>query len=304
MEVEETQQQTARSEPGRVSTETLAAAERNRPPWWRRMLANRNLMLGLGILLVILVLGLAAPLLTPYDPLAPDFTQTLLPPSLHHLFGTDEFGRDIFTRVLFGARIDLRVGIISVTSPFIIGILLGSLASYYGGWVDTIIMRLLDIVQAFPFIVLIIAIVAILGPGLSNMYIAVAAVAWIVYARLIRSEILVQKEQEYVLAAKAMGSTDWRIISRHLLPNTITSSIVYAMADIALYILLAASLSFLGLGATPPAPEWGALITEGQAFMTNAWWMSALPGVAIIITGVGLSLIGDGLSDFLRPEAR
>jgi peptide/nickel transport system permease protein len=258
----------------------------------------------LGLILGILILGLAAPLLTSFDPLKPDFTQTLQAPSLKHLFGTDEFGRDIFTRVLYGARIDLRVGLISVISPFIIGIILGSLASYFGGWTDTIIMRLLDIVQAFPFLVLVIAIVAILGPGLNNMYVAVAATAWVVYARLIRSEILVQKEQEYVIAARAMGGSNWRIISRHLLPNTITSSIVYSMADIALYILLAAALSFLGLGAKPPTPEWGALITEGQAYMTNAWWMSALPGLAIIVTGIGLSLIGDGLSDFLRPETR
>ena len=289
----------------RAYSQSLAkAAERTRPPWWRRMLKSRNLVIGLGIILLILFVGLAAPLLTSYDPLKPDYSQTLLAPSLSHPFGTDEFGRDILTRVLYGARIDLRVGFISVISPFIIGIILGSLASYFGGWADTIIMRLLDVVQAFPFIVLIIAIVAILGPGLNNMYIAVAVTAWVVYARLIRSEILVQKEQEYVVAAQAMGGSHWRVITRHLLPNTITSSIVYSMADIALYILLAAALSFLGLGAKPPTPEWGALITEGQSYMTNAWWMSSLPGLAIIITGIGLSMIGDGLSDFLRPGGR
>ncbi len=302
MEVREGNPATAESSTTLASL--AAAAERTRPALWQRMLRNRNLMLGLGIILMILVLGLAAPLLTPYNPLAPNFSATLLPPSLHHLFGTDDLGRDIFTRVLYGARIDLRVGLISVISPFIIGIILGSVASYFGGWADTIIMRLLDIVQAFPFLVLVIAIVAILGPGLNNMYIAVAITAWIVYARLIRSEILIQKEQEYVIAAKAMGSSSWRIITKHLLPNTITSSIVYSMADIALYILLAAALSFLGLGAKPPTPEWGALITEGQSYMTNAWWMSALPGLAIVITGIGLSLIGDGLSDLLRPSGR
>jgi peptide/nickel transport system permease protein len=280
------------------------AAERTRPPLWKRILKSRNLMLGASIILLILLAGLAAPLLSPYDPMAPNYSQTLLAPSFHHLFGTDEFGRDIFTRVLYGARIDLRVGLTSVISPFIIGIILGSLAAYFGGWTDTIIMRLLDIVQAFPFLVLVIAIVAILGPGLNNMFIAVAITAWIVYARLIRSEILVQKEQEYVMAAKAMGGSNWRVITKHLMPNTITSSIIYSMADIALYILLAAALSFLGLGAKPPTPEWGALITEGQSYMTTAWWMSALPGTAIIVTGIGLSLIGDGLSDLLRPRGR
>jgi peptide/nickel transport system permease protein len=288
-----------------ASASTLAVASaRTRPPWWHRVLRSRNLMIGLVIILLILAIGLLAPVLSSYDPQKPDYSVIIQAPSLSHPFGTDAFGRDVLTRVMYGARIDLRVGITAVISPFIIGIILGSLAAYFGGAVETIIMRILDIVQAFPFIVLIIAIVAILGPGLNNMYIAVALTAWVVYARLIRSEILVQKEQEYVIAAQAMGASNWRVMLRHLMPNTITSSIVYSMADIALYILLAASLSFLGLGAKPPTPEWGALITEGQAYMTTAWWMSTLPGVAIVITGIGLSLIGDGLSDLLRPAGR
>jgi peptide/nickel transport system permease protein len=165
-------------------------------------------------------------------------------------------------------------------------------------------MRCVDVVQAFPFIVLIVAIVAVLGPGLNNMYVAVALTAWIVYARLIRGEILVVKNKEYVQASRALGLTDARIIVRHVLPNVITASLVYAMADIVLYIGLAAALSFLGLGAKPPAPEWGVMITEGQPFITTAWWMSALPGLALVVTGIGLSLIGDGLSDALRPGAR
>ncbi|MGA7673362.1 MAG: ABC transporter permease [Nitrolancea sp.] len=288
------------------TAETLAsnAFESRRPPRWRRILRTRNLVIGLGILLVMVLIGVFAPILTPYNPQHQDYNITLLSPQLAHPFGTDEFGRDILTRVMYGTRIDLRVGVISVISPFIIGILLGSLAAYFGGWVDSIVMRLVDIVQAFPFIVLVIAIVAILGPGLNNMYIAVALTAWIVYARLIRSEILVQKQQEYVLAAQAMGGSNWRVITKHLMPNTITACIIYSMADIALYILLAAALSFLGLGAKPPSPEWGAMITEGQSYITTAWWMSALPGLAIIITGIGLSMVGDGLSDLLRPSGR
>lgn len=288
------------------TAQTLAesAFVSRRPPRWRRLIKNRNLMIGLLILLALALVGIFAPLLTPYGPYTPNYSTTLLHPQLAHPMGTDEFGRDILTRVLYGARIDLKVGFISVISPFIIGTILGALAAYFGGWVDTIVMRAVDIVQAFPFIVLIIAVVAILGPGLNNMYIAVAVVAWIVYARLIRGEILVQKEQEYVVAARAMGMRDGRVIMRHLMPNTITTCIVYAMADIALYILLAAALSYLGLGAKPPTPEWGAMITEGQSFITTAWWMSALPGVAIIITGIGLSLVGDGLSDILRPGSR
>jgi peptide/nickel transport system permease protein len=288
-----------------ASASSLAVAStRTRPPWWHRALRSRNLMIGIVILLLMLAIGLLAPVLSPYSPQKPDYSVIIQAPSLSHPFGTDAFGRDVLTRVMYGARIDLRVGITAVLSPFIIGTILGALAAYFGGVVETIIMRILDIVQAFPFIVLIIAVVAILGPGLNNMYIAVALTAWVVYARLIRSEILVQKEQEYVIAAQAMGASNWRVMLRHLMPNTITSSIVYSMADIALYILLAASLSFLGLGAKPPTPEWGALITEGQAYMTTAWWMSTLPGVAIVITGIGLSLIGDGLSDLLRPAGR
>jgi len=289
----------------KASASSLAiASARTRPPWWHRALKNRNLMIGIVIILLMLAIGLLAPVLSPYDPMKPNYSSIIQPPSLSHPFGTDAFGRDVLTRVMYGARIDLRVGITAVLSPFIIGIILGSLAAYFGGVVETIIMRILDIVQAFPFIVLIIAVVAILGPGLNNMYIAVALTAWVVYARLIRSEILVQKEQEYVIAAQAMGASNGRVMLRHLMPNTITSSIVYSMADIALYILLAAALSFLGLGAKPPTPEWGALITEGQAYMTTAWWMSTLPGLAIVITGIGLSLIGDGLSDLLRPAGR
>ena len=260
--------------------------------------------MGITVLFALFLIAIFASVIAPFDPLEQDFPQALQSPSMHHLFGTDEFGRDIFSRVIFGTRIDLQVGIISVLAPFVIGIALGAISAYYGGIVDTIIMRMVDVVQGFPFIVIIVAIVAALGPGLSNMYIAVAIIAWIVYARLIRSEIMVEKQKDYVASARAIGANDWRVLTRHLLPNTITTSIVFSMADIALYILLAASLSFLGLGAQPPSPEWGAMITEGQNFMTTAWWMSTLPGLAIIITGVSLSFIGDGLADILRPGGR
>jgi peptide/nickel transport system permease protein len=284
---------------------TLAIAERQgrSRSWLSRAIRNRNLMIGVTMFLTLVAIGLLAPVITG-DPQAQDYANTLRSPGLDHPFGTDYLGRDILTRIVHGARIDLKVGVVSVISPFLIGILLGMLAGYYGGRTDTVVMRAVDLVQAFPFLVLVIFIFAILGPGLTNMYIAVAIVAWIVYARLIRGEILVEKNKEYVQAAKAIGGSDWRIIKQHLLPNVITSSIVYAMADIALYILLAAALSFLGLGEKPPSPEWGAMITEGKSFMTTAWWMSAFPGLAIVITGISLSLIGDGLGDLLRPDHR
>jgi len=271
---------------------------------WRKVYKNRNLMIGIGIVLALVLIALFAPLLAPYPPQEQDYTRTLMAPSRAHPFGTDHLGRDVFSRVLYGARIDLRVGMIAVLSPFIIGIIVGSLAGYYGRWVDSAVMRAVDLVQAFPFLVLIIAIVAFLGPGLNNMFVAVAIVAWIVYARLIRGEIFVEKNKEYVAAAKTIGGSDIRIIGKHVFPNVITSCIVYSMADIALYIGLAASLSFLGLGARPPTPEWGVMITEGRSFMTTAWWISALPGLAIVITGIAFSLIGDGLADLLRPGNR
>jgi peptide/nickel transport system permease protein len=277
------------------------AARKGQRHWWDAPLRSRNLMLGLGILLVLVLIAIFAPVLTPYDAYSNDYENTLQSPSLRHPFGTDNFGRDVFTRVLYGTRIDLRVGVIAVIAPFVIGVFLGTLSGYFGGFTDTVVMRAVDVVQAFPTIILIIAVIAILGPGLNNMFIAVAVVAWVIYARLVRGEILVEKQQEYVEAARALGNNHWRVMRKHLLPNVITSSIVFAMADIALYILLAASLSFLGLGARPPTPEWGAMITEGQSFMTTAWWMSALPGLAIVITGIALSLVGDGLSDVLRP---
>jgi peptide/nickel transport system permease protein len=281
---------------------TTAAVRQRRE--WHKIYRNRNLMIGLGVILTLVAIALLAPVLAPYPPQEQDYSRTLQSPSLAHPFGTDNFGRDVFSRVLYGARIDLRAGLIAVISPFIIGVVLGSLAGYYGKWIDSSVMRLVDLVQAFPFIVLVIAIVTFMGPGLQNMYIAVAIIAWIVYARLIRGEILVEKNKEYVTAAQAIGGSDWRIITRHVFPNVISSCIVFAMADIALYIGLAAVLSFLGLGARPPTPEWGVMITEGQAFMTTAWWISALPGLAIVITGIALSLIGDGLADVLRPGNR
>jgi peptide/nickel transport system permease protein len=284
---------------------SLASAVQFRPrSMWPKVLRNRNLMIGVVILLALVSGALLAPWLSPYGPLDQNPRNALQAPSLDHPFGTDNFGRDVFSRVLHGARIDLRVGVIAVIMPFVIGIVLGSVSGYFGRWTDTLVMRAVDIVQAFPFLVLVIFIVAVLGPGLRNMYYAVALVAWIVYARLIRGSILVEKNKEYVIAAKAIGGNDWRVIRQHVFPNVITPCIIYAMADIALYIGLAATLSFLGLGERPPAPEWGAMIASGRDFMVTAWWICAIPGAAIVITGIALSMIGDGLADVLRPGNR
>jgi peptide/nickel transport system permease protein len=273
-----------------------ARVRRSRWRFWRQ----RNLIVGGAIVLLVVALAVFAPVIAPRGPQETDYGARLAPPSRQHLFGTDNLGKDIFSRVAHGARIDLQVGLISVLAPFLLGAVLGCLTGYYGGALDSIVMRVVDVVQAFPFLILVIAIVAVLGPGLRNMYIAVALVAWVSYARLLRGEVLVVKHREYVEAARAMGMPDARVIARHILPNVISPALVY----IILYIVLAASLSYLGLGARPPAPEWGAMITEGRTFMATAWWMTVFPGLAIVITGIGFSLLGDGLSDALRPSKR
>src|SRR5690606_10173407 len=215
-----------------------------------------------------------APWLTPYDPYAQDLTQFLLPPSWEHPFGTDMVGRDVFARVLYGIRIDLEIGFITTYVPMIYGVMLGALAGYFGGFFDMALMRLLDIAVAFPFLVLIIVIIAILGPGVHNIYIAVFLVAWTMYARLARAEMMVERGKDYVLAARTLGYPTSRVVFRHALPNIINSSIIFSMSDFVLNILLVSGLSFLGLGVQPPIPEWGAMIAEGRDFIFDAWWIA------------------------------
>ncbi|MFV2067263.1 MAG: ABC transporter permease [Pirellulales bacterium] len=258
-----------------------------------------TLKIGAAIIVTIVLAGIFAPLITPYDPYYQDFTSTLQPPSLAHPFGTDMVGRDVFSRVLFGIRIDMQIGFFTTYVPMIYGVTLGAASGYFGGWFDTVMMRILDIAMAFPFLVLIIVILSILGPGVQNIYIAVFLVAWTMYARLARAEMLVERNKDYILAARTLGYGPWRIIFRHALPNTINSSIVFSTADFVLNILLVSGLSFLGLGVQPPLPEWGAMITEGKDFIFQAWWISTLPGLFVVITGAGFSLIGDGLAQRL-----
>jgi peptide/nickel transport system permease protein len=255
-----------------------------------------TLKIGTAIVATIVLAGVLAPWIAPYDAYYQDFTSVLQPPSLTHPFGTDMLGRDVFSRVLFGIRIDMEIGFFTTYVPMTYGILLGALAGYYGGWFDIVIMRVLDTAMAFPFLVLIIVIISILGPGVHSIYIAVFLVAWTMYARLARAEMLVERNKDYILAARALGYGSGRIIFRHALPNIINSSIVFSMADFVLNILLVSGLSFLGLGIQPPSPEWGAMIAEGRDFILQAWWISTLPGMVVVITGAGLSLIGDGLA--------
>jgi peptide/nickel transport system permease protein len=272
-------------------------AQTRKAGWYRQP----ALLVGLILLAVIVAMVIAAPLLTSYNPTTQDLNATLTGPSAHHLLGTDQLGRDTWSRLLYGGRVDLQVAFIAVLFPFILGTILGSVAGYFGGWVDLVIMRVVDIVVAFPFYVLIIALVFVLGPGERSIYIAITVVGWVSYARIIRGEILVAKRQEYVLAAQSGGLSNLRIMGRHLLPNVVTQAIIYAMSDIVQDILAIVTLSYLGLGIQPPTPDWGSMIANGQNFLTTHWQLTTLPGLAVVVTGLALSLIGDGLADLLRP---
>lgn len=271
-----------------------------RPAWLPRFGRYPTpLYLGGGIVGLIFLLALFAPLVAPFDPIAQDISVKLQPPSLAHLFGTDNFGRDIFSRVIWGARIDLQIGFIGVIFPFLIGTTIGAVAGYAGGVVDAVAMRVVDVVLAFPFLVLMLAIIAILQPGLASFYIAMALVGWVSYARLIRAQVLVLKSSDYVLAARSLGFSHFRVLFRHILPNAITGSIVFSMSDVVLVVLNGAAISYLGLGVQPPTAEWGVMIAEGQNFITTAWWITAFPGFAIVFMALGFSLLADGLGELL-----
>jgi peptide/nickel transport system permease protein len=267
----------------------------------RRRRLSGTLLAGIAILAVSLFLAVAPGLVASYDPLAFDYTAILQGPSAAHWFGTDNFGRDMLSRVIWAYQIDLQIALFATVFPLIIGSAIGLLVGWYGGWLNVLFGRLVDAVITFPFLVLVIAIVAVLGPGLRNMYVAVGVVGWVFYARLMRAEIMVQKARDYAAAARVMGYTDARILLRHLLPNAVTPVLTYWMTDMALAILLGSSLGYLGLGAQPPAAEWGVLIADGKNFMSTAWWISIFPGIAIVLTGLGFSLLGDGLAALLRP---
>ena len=268
----------------------------------RKRALPEPLILGGAILAISLALAVLPSLFAPYDPVAFDYVALLAPPSLAHPFGTDNFGRDVLSRVIHAYTIDMQIAFFGTVFSFVIGTFVGALVGYVGGLAEAIFGRIVDAVITFPFLVLVIAIVSVLGPGLINMYIAVGVVGWVFYARIIAAEVVVQKRLDYADAGRAMGYSPLRVIFRHLLPNAITPAIVYLMTDMALSILLGSSLGYLGLGAQPPTPEWGVQIAEGKNFMTTAWWISVFPGIAIVVTGLGFSLLGDGLAEVLRTR--
>jgi len=273
---------------------------RDLPPGWSAWLrCGPMLQTGLVLLLAFVLLAIFAEQIAPYDPIAHNPNARLLPPSMAHPFGTDNFGRDVLSRVIWGTRIDLQIALIGVVLPFLIGTIIGTVAGFFGSWVDAVFMRAIDVVLAFPFLVLLLSIITILGPGLGSFYIAMALVGWVSYARLIRAQILVLRTQDFAVAAESLGFSRLRIMFRHLLPNALAGSLVFVMSDAVLVLLSGASISYLGLGVQPPAAEWGVMVAEAQAFISQAWWISFFPGLAIVLLAFGFSLTGDALADLL-----
>lgn len=268
------------------------------------LVRNRSALLGLAIIGVFVLAAAAAPLLTSWDPIAVDFDKYLLTPSSEHLLGTDELGRDLFARLLYGARISLSIGLISVTIGVSIGVPIGAFSGYYGGKLDIVVQRLIDIMIAFPGILLAIVVVAVLGVGVQNVMIATGIASIPIYARLVRGSFLSLKRNAYVTAARAGGLSDLRIIFGHILPNCLGPIIVQSTFQVATAILWAAGLGFLGLGAQPPTPEWGAILSRGRAYMRTAHHLTTFPGIAIFLMVLGFNLVGDGLRDVIDPKSR
>lgn len=271
---------------------------------WRRFSANRLAFLGLLIIIALLVVAATAGVLAPYSPTFGDLKGSrLLPPSAEHWFGTDDLGRDILSRILYGSRWTLYVVILVAIIAAPIGLLVGTVAGYAGGWTDAILMRITDIFLAFPKLILALAFVAALGPGIENAVLAIAITSWPPYARIARAETLTVRNSDYIKAVQLMGASPFRIVLRHIMPLCISSLIIRVTLDMAGIILTAAGLGFLGLGAQPPLPEWGTMIASGRRFVLDQWWVAGAPGFAILIVSLGFNLLGDGLRDALDPRS-
>lgn len=271
---------------------------------FRRLMQEKTAVFGLIVIVLFALLAIAAPLLTAYHPLAQDIPNGLAPPSLEHWMGTDKLGRDIFSRMLYGARISLLSGLGVVAMSALIGTLVGLVAGYVGGWLDEGLMRITDIFFAFPSLILAMAIAGALGPSLQNALIAVSVVTWPVYARLVRGQVLVLRNREFVQAARSIGAGHGLILRRHLFPNTLSPLLVQASFDMGTTILAVAGLSFIGFGAQPPTPEWGVMISEGRNYITTHWWLTLFPAMAMLFAVAGFNLVGDGLRDVLDPRLR
>ena len=271
---------------------------------WRRLLRRKSALLGLMIIVVLILVALLAPLIAPYDPAHQSWTAIRKPPSTQHWFGTDESGRDLFSRVIYGARASLLAGVVSISIALTFGVPIGLLAGYGGRWIDALIGRITDAMLAVPFLILAIALAAFLGPSLQNAMIAIGVTATPIFVRLTRGQVMAVKVEDYVEAARAVGNPPVRIALRHILPNILPALIVQATISIATAIIAEASLSFLGLGQQPPAPSWGSMLNTAQRFLTNAPWMAVWPGLAIFLAVLSFNILGDGLRDALDPKER
>lgn len=292
-----------------ATNNTLIVEEDSKPEspvkdFFNQLRKNRFAMIGIIIIIFFVLLGLFAPLLTPYGYKEQVLSDRLLPPSSEHLFGTDNLGRDIFTRIAYGARLSLQIGFFAVSGALFFGTLLGLIAGFYGRWIDMVISRIFDILLAFPSILLAISVVAILGASLQNALIAIAIVNVPIFGRLVRSQVISLREEEFVMAARAQGLKNGRIIFHHILPNSLAPIIVQSTLGFGTAILDAAGLGFLGLGAQPPAPEWGKMLADSREFIQIAPWTLIIPGLAIMLVVLGFNLIGDGLRDILDPKMK
>ncbi len=287
-----------------INQPKLATPSLKRDTFWTRLRRNRMAMTGLILVLGLFAVALLAPWLAPYDPTQIDLQQILLPPSPAHLLGTDTLGRDVLSRIIFGARISLMVGFVAVGIATLIGLLVGALAGYYGGMVDAVLMRLVDLMLCFPTLFLILAVIAVLGPSIWNIMVVIGVTNWMGVARLVRAEFLSLREREFVTAARALGASDARLIWRHLLPNALTPVMVSATLGVAGAILTESALSFLGLGVQPPTPSWGNILTMGQDNIEIAWWLSVFPGLAILVTVMSYNLLGEGIREAIDPRLR
>ena len=272
--------------------------------FWRYFKRNRLAVGGSIIILITFLIAGSAALIAPRDPGKTDVSLKLKPPSLHHYLGTDQLGRDVFSRMLHGAKVSLSVGFVAVAISILIGILVGAVAGYYGGWVDSLLMRFVDIMLCFPSFFLILTVVALLGPSLFKVMVVIGITSWMGTSRFVRAEFLSLRERDFVQAAKALGVRDPRIIFRYILPNALAPVFVTATLDVASAILVEAGLSFLGFGVQPPAPSWGNILTEGRTYIFDAWWLTVFPGLAILITVLSFNLVGEGLRDALDPRLR
>jgi peptide/nickel transport system permease protein len=272
--------------------------------FWRHFKRNRLALSGGLIVAIMMVVALLAPLLSPYDPSAIQVRAILLPPSSGHWLGTDALGRDVLSRMIYGTQISLLVGFVAVGIAVLIGVIVGALAGFYPGWIDTVLMRLVDIMLSIPTFFLILAVIALVGPNLINIMVVIGVTSWMGVARLVRGEFLALKESDYVVAARALGVPARRIIFRHILPNAMAPVYVSTILGIAAAVLVESSLSFLGLGVQPPTPSWGNILTDGKANIEIAWWLSLFPGLAILVTVLGYNLLGEGLRDALDPRLK